>query len=128
MSTKQATVRDVYPRCPGMQTTCDALVLDAQLRQSLVSVRSLGSRNLRVAALETFDGVPSFSWKWCRQKAVLQAKEGTDGYVTQLQQVLTTTGAKVLITSSDGTIAVIRQQRKRLEQLTHIALAKESAL
>ena len=30
----------------------DALILDAHLRQSLVSVRSLGRRGMRVAALE----------------------------------------------------------------------------
>jgi hypothetical protein len=35
-----------------------ALVLDARLRQSLVTVRSLGSRGLRVTALETCDGLP----------------------------------------------------------------------
>jgi predicted ATP-grasp superfamily ATP-dependent carboligase len=93
-----------------------------------VSVRSLGSRNLRVAALETIDGVPAFSSKWCRQKAVLQAEEGTNSYFTLLQQILTATGAKVLITSSDGTIALIRLHRGALEPLTHIALATEAAL
>jgi predicted ATP-grasp superfamily ATP-dependent carboligase len=45
-----------------------------------------------------------------------------------LQQVLTATGAKVLIPSSDGTIALIRRHRQELEQLTQIALAKEPAL
>jgi predicted ATP-grasp superfamily ATP-dependent carboligase len=106
---------------------CDALVLDARLRQSLVSVRSLGKRHLHVAALETF-GVPAFASKWCQQKAILQAEEGTDSYFTYLQQILTATGARVLIPSSDGTIALIRQHREQLEQLTRIALAKEPAL
>jgi hypothetical protein len=40
---------------------CDVLVLDARARQSLVTVRSLGSRRLRVATLETYDGAPAFS-------------------------------------------------------------------
>jgi predicted ATP-grasp superfamily ATP-dependent carboligase len=93
-----------------------------------VSVRSLGSRNLRVAAGETFDGVPAFSSRWCQQKAVLQAEEGTQNYFTYLLQLLTATSAKVLIPSSDGTIALIRRYRKPLERLTHIALAKETAL
>lgn len=135
MRTKQVRESVPHPsgrRGPGlslpMQETCDALVLDARLRQSLVSVRSLGSRNLRVAALETFDDVPAFSSKWCQQKAVLQAEEGTDGYFACLQQVLTATDAKVMIPSSDGTIALIRRHRQPLEQLTHIALAKEPAL
>ncbi len=135
MRTKQARERDLHPsrrRGSGLslpvQETCDALVLDARLRQSLVSVRSLGKRNLRVAALETFDGVPAFSSRWCQQKAILLVEEGTTSYFTYLQQVLAATGAKVLITSSDGTIALIRRHRKPLEQLTHIALAKEPAL
>jgi predicted ATP-grasp superfamily ATP-dependent carboligase len=128
MQTKQVRDRDLHPPRPGIQKRCDALVLDAQLRQSLVSVRSLGSRNLRVAAIETFDGVPAFSSRWCQQKAVLQAEEGTQSYFTHLQQALTATSANVLITSSDGTIALIRRHRQQLEQLTHIALAKESAL
>jgi predicted ATP-grasp superfamily ATP-dependent carboligase len=118
----------VVRRSLPIQEMCDALVLDARLRQSLVSVRSLGRRNLRAAALETFDGVPAFSSKWCQQKVVSQAEEGTDSYFTYLQEVLTATGAKVLITSSDGTIALIRRHREVLEQLTHIALAKEPAL
>lgn len=143
MRTKQAKERELLPsyhrgvvdregstvrRPPPILETCDALVLDARLRQSLVSVRSLGSRNLRVAALETIDGVPAFSSKWCQQKAVLQAEEGTNSYFTLLQQILTATGAKVLITSSDGTIALIRLHRGALEPLTHIALATEAAL
>jgi len=45
-----------------------------------------------------------------------------------LEHVLDTTGARVLITSSDGTIALIRQHREQLEQRVHIALAKEAAL
>ena len=128
MQMKQAKERGLHPSHLDIQKTCDALVLDARLRQSLVSVRSLGSRNLRTAVLETIDGVPAFSSKWCQQKVVLQAEEGSQNYFTYLQQVLTATRAKVVITSSDGTIALIRRHRQQLEQLTHIALAKEPAL
>ena len=50
------------------EVACDALVLDGRLRQSLATVRSLGSRGLRVAVLETSDssGVPAFSSRWCQ--------------------------------------------------------------
>src|SRR5437764_10296855 len=75
------------------QLRCDALVLDAALRQSLVTVRSLGSRGLRVAALETTDGVPAFSSRWCHQKAICPADEGTEDYLAYLEQVLDSTGA-----------------------------------
>ena len=106
----------------------DVLVLDARARQSLVTVRSLGSRGFRVAALETCDDAPAFSSRWCRQKAVCSADEGTEEYLTYLEQALDATRARVLITSSDGTIALIRQHRERLEQQVRIALAKEPAL
>src|SRR5690348_6064150 len=74
-----------------------ALVLDARLRQSLVTVRSLGSRRLRVAALETCDGlpVPAFSSHWCKRNLICPANEGTKDYLTYLEQVLDTTGARV---------------------------------
>src|SRR5438105_575078 len=61
--------------------TYDALVLDARLRQSLATARSLGHRGLRVAALEsssnveTSTSVPTFSSRWCRQKFVAPSYE-----------------------------------------------------
>lgn len=109
---------------------CDALVLDGRLRQSVVTVRSLGSRGLRVAALETCDGLPApaFSSRWCSEKLVCPAVEGSQAYLDYLEQMIDSTGARVLITSSDGTIALIRQHREQLEQRVSIALAKEPAL
>jgi predicted ATP-grasp superfamily ATP-dependent carboligase len=107
---------------------CDVLVLDAGLRQSLVTVRSLGSRGLRVAALEVAHKVPAFSSRWCQQQIICPAEEGTEQYLEYLEQVLDATRARVLITSSDGTVALVRQHRERLEQRVRIALAGEPAL
>jgi len=109
--------------------TYDALVLDGGLRQSLVAVRSLGSRGLRVAALEVSGGnVPTFSSRWCQQGFVCPAEQATEEYLTYLEQLLDRINVRVLITSSDATIALIRQYRERLEQRVRIALAKEPAL
>ncbi len=112
----------------GKQVTCDALVLDAVLRQSLASVRSLGSRHLRVAALGNPDGAATFSSRWCQQAFVCTAGEGTDEYLHYVEQALDRTGARVLIASSDATVALIRRHRERLEQRVQIALASEAAL
>src|SRR3981081_3159013 len=105
MRTKQANKKQLHlsdPKDNGLplstQETFDALVLDARERQSLVSVRSLGSKNLRVVAAENINGVPAFSSKWCLQKAVFQPESGAYSYLERLQQLLTATGAKVLIT------------------------------
>ena len=109
-------------------TTYDALILDAYLRQSLVSVRSLGSRGLRIAALNTKSAIPAFSSRWCQRSFVCPSSEATDGYLDYLEQLLELTGARVLISSSDSTVALLRQNRERLEKRVCIALAKEPAL
>ena len=105
----------------------DALVLDALLRQSLVTVRSLGKRGYRVAALENCTA-PAFSSRWCHHGFIYAANEGSQSYLDYLEQALDRTGARVLIPSSDGTIALIRRHLAHLEQRTQIALAKEPAL
>ena len=105
----------------------NALILDARLRQALVTVRSLGARGLQVAALE-HTTVPTFASRWCQRSIVCPADEGTEAYLTYLENVLNYTGARVVIPSSDGTIALLRQHRKRLESHTHLALASEQAM
>jgi predicted ATP-grasp superfamily ATP-dependent carboligase len=115
----------------------DALILDAQLRQSLVSIRSLGQRGMRVAAMEIADNVntmgfrqlPAFSSRWCQQAFLAPGYDrGIEPFLTYLKQILDASGASVLITSSDVTLAVIRQYRNELERRVRIALAKEPAL
>ncbi len=128
METKQVITRD--SQIARGRLVYDALVLDGRLRQSLTTVRSLGSRGLRVAVLETSNsgGVPAFSSRWCQQRFVCPANQGTEAYLTYVEQLLDRTDARVLITSSDGTIAFIRRHREQLERRVRIALAKEPAL
>lgn len=113
----------------------DALVLDAKLRQSLVTVRSLGKRGMRVAALEIAGArekshsVPTFASRWCQRAYNAPAYEHeTEPFLTYLKQLLDHSGARVLITSSDGTLAVIREHREELERRVAIALAQDAAL
>jgi predicted ATP-grasp superfamily ATP-dependent carboligase len=106
----------------------DALVLNAPLRQSLVTVRSLGRRGLRVAAVGTASNAPVFSSRWCQRGFVLPTMEATDAYRAMLEELLECAGAGVLISSHDGTIAVLRAHRTRLEQRVRLALAEERAL
>src|SRR5260370_14574087 len=107
----------------------DALVLDAGLRQSLATVRSLGSRGLRVAALETADSgeVPTFASRWCQQRFVCPAKPGTEAYLSYVEQLLDQIRVRVLITSSDATIALIRRHREHLERRGRPCLLQEPA-
>ena len=110
------------------QVMYDALVLDARLRQSLATARSLGSRGLRVAILGNSAIAPTFSSRWCQQAFVCPTDEGSEAYIPYLEQLLDQISVRVLIASSDATIALIRQYRGRLEQRVRIALAKEPAL
>src|SRR2546425_12447 len=93
----------------------DALVLNAPLRQSLVTVRSLGRRGLRVAAAATVRNAPAFSSRWCQRGFVFPAIEASDDYRAMLEEWLEGTGARVLISSHDGTIALLRAHRARIE-------------
>ncbi len=120
---------------PGLRsltqhTTYDALVLDANSRQALATVRSLGKRRLRVAALESASAlpVPAFSSHWCQKKIVCPAQEGTKEYLLYLESILDSLDVHVLVPTSDGTIALVRQYRERLERRIRIALADEAAL
>jgi predicted ATP-grasp superfamily ATP-dependent carboligase len=106
----------------------DALVLNAGLRQSLVTVRSLGQRGLNVMAAETKHDVPTFSSRWCREHVVLSAPEGTDAYFRELEALLWASPARVVITSHDGTIALLRRHRADAQCLSSFALASESSL
>lgn len=106
----------------------DVLMLDARARQSLVVVRSLGRRGCRIAALETYDGVPAFSSRWCQRKIVSPTDEGSDDYVAAIERVLDTGAPRVLIPAADGTIEALRRHRERLERRVSIALAREPGL
>jgi predicted ATP-grasp superfamily ATP-dependent carboligase len=107
----------------------DALVLDAHLRQSLVTVRSLGRRGFRVAALGSVPGLPALSSRWCQ--AGFRAppyEQHIEPYLAYLRQLLNRIEAGVLITSSDDVVALIRQHRQEFDQRARVALAKEPAL
>jgi len=59
---------------------------------------------------------------------VSPAAEGTEAYLSCLEQALDQCGARVLVTSHDGTIALLRRHRQRLEARVRIALAAEPAM
>jgi predicted ATP-grasp superfamily ATP-dependent carboligase len=108
----------------------DALVLNASLRQSLVTVRSLGRRGLRVAAAGTERTLPALASRWCGRRFVCGPPhdEASGAYLGKLREWLDETGARTLIPSHDGTIALLREHRSELEPRVRLALASEPAL
>ncbi|MGZ6364378.1 MAG: carboxylate--amine ligase [Ktedonobacteraceae bacterium] len=132
----ESNTQQKYSSIPNnIGSAFDVIVMDAGLRQSLVTVRTLGRRGLRVAALEINTNalptskVATFGSRWCEDHFIAPTYEqSTQPYLAYLQRVLDETNARVLITSSDGTLAVIRQYREQIERRVKIALAKEAAL
>ncbi len=114
-------------QCAGT-ASYDVLILDAYLRQALVSIRSLGRRGLRIAALDSNSTPPAFSSRWCQRGFVCPACEASEEYLDYLEQLIKLTGVQVLIPSSDSTLALLRQSRLRLEKNMRVALAREPAL
>lgn len=112
------------------QGTCDALILGARQRQSLVAVRSLGKRGLRVAATETPDcpNPPTFASRWCQQKIIHPDAQGIQESVRDLQQLLARTKPHVVIPTSDSDVALLRHYRRQTGKHVGLAIAKEPAL
>ena len=128
MATAALSPAPVFRASEPARRTCDALILNARLRQSLVAVRSLGRRGFHIAAVDTEDRVPTFASRWCREALVFPASEGTEAYLVHLEDILRSTERPVVISSHDGTIALMRRHRARLEALAPLALAPEPAL
>jgi predicted ATP-grasp superfamily ATP-dependent carboligase len=105
----------------------DALVVNASLRQSLVTVRSLGRRGLRVAVAGADLKAPTFASRWCRVSCALPPEDATS-YLSAVVNWLDRHGPRVLITAHDATIALVRANRVELDGRVRIALAKEPAL
>lgn len=120
------------PLAPSAPRTVayDALILDARLRQSLAAVRSLGRRGLSVAAIGPGRSAPALSSRWCRQRFTGpdDLTADTCSSLALLERVLGDAPARVLIAASDGTIDLLRQNRRRLASRASIALAREPAL
>jgi predicted ATP-grasp superfamily ATP-dependent carboligase len=106
----------------------DALVLNATLRQSLVTVRSLGGRGLQVAATGTHPNTPALSSRWCQQGFVFPPEDAVGAYLAVLEDWLERNGARVLFASNDATIALLRPHRARFERRVRLALANELPL
>ncbi len=106
-----------------------ALVLDADLRQSLVTVRSLGRAGVKVHLAESHDSAPAFASRWCAGHTVLpDVAEDPAGFVERVCELCGSLGRPVVITSHDGSIEALRAHRAQIEAVATLALAPERAL
>lgn len=106
-----------------------ALVLDAELRQSLATVRSLGRAGVAVHAAETRPGSPTFASRWCASRTVVpDFARDPAGFVGRVVELCGSIGRPVLISSHDGAIDTLRAHREQVEEVATLALAPERAL
>jgi len=120
----------------GRSGDCDILVLDASMKQSLASVRSLGRAGLRVAAgesvaqLDPAVPVPAFLSRYCARSLELpDLVSDTPAFLAAVTEFVRDHAPRVVLPAGDVTIGVLRPHRQSLAELGCIlALAPESAL
>jgi predicted ATP-grasp superfamily ATP-dependent carboligase len=107
----------------------DVLVLDGDLRQTLVTARSLGRAGLAVGIVESHPHAPSFRSRWCAVNGVVSDRARTpDLFVDDVVAFARRHSARVVIPSHDGSIEALRARRTEVERVVRLALASERAL
>jgi predicted ATP-grasp superfamily ATP-dependent carboligase len=127
--------------------SADALVLDGIGRQALVTTRALGRLGLRVTTAESSDmcrprfdrgssataglrGLPTFASRWSQREDILPSYHvDPTAYAQALLDLVRAYPTRVVIPSTDGSIAALRPWRSCFEeQAAPLALASEAAL
>jgi predicted ATP-grasp superfamily ATP-dependent carboligase len=106
----------------------DAAVLDADERQSLVTVRSLGRGGLRVGAFDASLFPPAFSSRWCSVSGRLPNISNERAYVDAALDMARKFRPRALLVARDSTIEALRPRRAEIERASSLALAPEGAL
>jgi predicted ATP-grasp superfamily ATP-dependent carboligase len=109
-------------------TGLDAAVLDADERQSLVSVRSLGRAGLRVGAFDGTPFSPASTSRWCAVTEQLPDGGDERAYVDTMLDMVRRHRPRVLFSARDSTIEALRPRRAEIEAGSRLALPPEPAL
>lgn len=106
----------------------DAAVLDADERQSLVTVRSLGRGGLGVGTFDASLFPPAFSSRWCLVSGRLPSVSNERAYVDAVLDMARKFRPRALLVTRDSTIEALRPRRAEIERASSLALAPEGAL
>jgi predicted ATP-grasp superfamily ATP-dependent carboligase len=105
----------------------DVAMVDADARQSLVTIRSLGQAGVRVGAFD-FAFSPAFLSRWRTVSGYLPDGREERLYVEAIVDLARTFHPRALIPARDDTIEVLRHGRGEIESELGLALAPEDAL
>jgi predicted ATP-grasp superfamily ATP-dependent carboligase len=127
---EQGRTRDTMTGMPqrAFAGRLDGAVLDADERQSLVSVRSLGRSGLCVGAFDSMRFSPASTSKWCSMSERLPDAADEQRYVDAVLDVVRRRRPRVLFVARDSTIEALRPWRAEFERGSSLALAPERAL
>src|SRR5919198_1357536 len=89
----------------------DVAVLDADERQSLVTVRSLGRAGFRIGAFDHALLTPASTSRWCARSARLPDGSNPQRYVEGVLDMVSRHRPRVLFTARDSTIEALRAHR-----------------
>lgn len=120
-----------YRVVSGKPGPLHVLVLGANLRQGMTSVRSLGRIGLRVGAAEcVHEGrVPSFASRYCQVGiGVPDAVADEEAFLESLMSLLEDCPTSVILPVDDCYLRVLSKHRDEIEQYAAVALPQEPAL
>jgi predicted ATP-grasp superfamily ATP-dependent carboligase len=117
---------------PVSSTQLDVLLLDAEHRQTLASMRDFARAGLRVGVVVSESDAwwaPSARSRWCHSCTIVpDLAVDAEAYATAVLAYLDEHPARMLLPTHDGSIQAIRLRRAEFERRTALALAGESAL
>ncbi len=120
-----------YEVVTGEIQPLDCLVLGANLRQGMTALRSLARSGLRVGTADrSVEGlVPAFASRWCRVGVGLPDERlDPQGFLEALLCLLEDTSTTVLLPVDDSALALLSENRRRIEKRSVLALPPTEAL
>lgn len=110
----------------------DILLLDAEHRQTLASMREFARAGLRVGVVVSESEAwwaPSARSRWCRSVVTVpDLSVDAEGYADGVLHYLDQYPARMLLPTHDGSIQAIRSRRAEFERRTALCLGSEAAL
>lgn len=106
----------------------DAVVLDADERQGLVCVRSLGRAGLRVGAFGSAHWSPAFGSRWAAVTGRVPEAADAGALVDAVQRIVDMHAPRAVLAGTDGTVEALHACRSAVAGRTFVALAPEAAL